>query len=275
MEIPLPPNVQIATPLPEDHAGFDVSEGRAMQALARAEDRHFWHRARNELLARKVRELGVPAGAKVLELGCGGGCVTAHLSRVGYDVTGVDGHLSLVRRAAERAPGARFVVQDLARGKGPLEGGAYDVVALFDVLEHLEDPGLALESALSLARPGGGFVIGTVPALMALWSQVDVQAGHRLRYERRGLERLLGGLAGARVVEVVPFNRVLVPLLFAQRRVVVKGDVGATSESNLRVPPTPVNHAMLALCRAETRLGAALARTPLPGASLYFAMARV
>jgi hypothetical protein len=50
----------------------------------------------------------------VLELGCGGGAVAAHLATAGYRVTGIDGHLSRALEAARRAPEARFLVHDLA-----------------------------------------------------------------------------------------------------------------------------------------------------------------
>jgi 2-polyprenyl-3-methyl-5-hydroxy-6-metoxy-1,4-benzoquinol methylase len=40
----------------------------------------------------------------------------------------------------------------------------FDAVGLFDVIEHLDDPGSALRLALRLAKLGG-FVVGTVPAL--------------------------------------------------------------------------------------------------------------
>jgi hypothetical protein len=111
--------------------------------------------------------------------------------------------------------------------------------------------------------------------MMALWSQVDVQAGHRLRYERGGLTALLAEIPGGRLLEVVPFNRLLVPMLWVQRRLVVKeGDAAATSERNLAIPPGPINRALEAALRGEEALAPWLSRTSLPGASLWFALRR-
>ncbi|RYE93032.1 MAG: methyltransferase type 11, partial [Myxococcales bacterium] len=64
---------------------------------------------------------------------------------------------------------------------------------------------------------------------MALWSHVDVQAGHQRRYERAELTRQLATVRGATVVEVAPFNRLLVPLMWAQRRMLRPGDAVATT----------------------------------------------
>ena len=266
-------NIRVVSQLDEGYARFDVRHERVMDALAHAEDRHFWHASRNRFIADRVRALA-PDARTLLELGCGGGCVSAHLARAGYDVVGVDGHISLVKRAASRAPSARFVVHDLSRGIEELGEDARDrdVVALFDVIEHLDDPRGALEGALRACRPGG-LVVGTVPALDALWSVVDVIAGHRLRYSFDALSKLCRDVPGARVREVRHFNRALVPLMWLQRRR-MKGEQAAVSEDNLEVPRTPLNEALYYLVRAEHRAAPLLDRTPIPGASLWFALDR-
>lgn len=271
MTLALPENMRVLSSLPEDHAGFDVSDERFLKALSSAEERHFWFQARNELIAARLAALNVTPGARVIELGCGGGAVSAHLSRAGYRVTGVDGHTSLVTRAALRAPTASFVVHDLSLGVGPLGEERYAAACLFDVIEHLDAPKAAIESALDCLAPDG-VVVGTVPALMALWSQVDVQAGHRLRYDRDALVALLSQVRGAQLVELSPFNRLLVPMLWLQRQMVVKKDAASTSEQNLKVPPRALNSALLSALRLEAQLSPALDATPLPGASLWFAL---
>ena len=262
----LPANLRVVSTLAAAHAGYSVADPVLMAALSRAEDEHFWHRSRNWLIARRLRRLGSVPPARILELGCGGGCVAAFLSRAGWRVTGVEGHLSRARQAAERAPGATFLVHDLGQGLGPLGSERWDVVAFFDVLEHLEDALGALTAALRRVVPGG-LLVGTVPALMRLWSDADVRSGHCLRFERAQLQEVLRALPGAGGMEVAPFNRVLVPLLWAQRR--ANADA---LERGLKVPAAPLNALLGAVLRTEERMGPLLDPLRVPGASLWFAV---
>jgi SAM-dependent methyltransferase len=258
-----------------DDAAFDISDEADVRALLRAEETHFWHRARNRFIRRKIEALGVHPGARILELGCGAGCVSAELARAGYEVTGVDGHRTLLAVACTRAPQARFFCHDLRRTLPDIERGAFDVVGLFDVIEHLDDPLQAITDALAFLKPGG-HVVGTVPALMALWSSIDEHAGHRTRYSADSLGTLLARLRSAKVREIAPFFRVLVPLVWMQRRLVGKSRGAdrsahaAASVQNLRVPPAPINAGLLAMVTAEHALAPLLRRVTIPGASLWF-----
>ena len=272
MDLDLPANVRLISSLPSDYAAYPA-DPRTLQALSAAEDGHFWHLSRNRLIVARLRKLGIAPPARFLDLGCGGGCVTAHLEREGYRTTGVDGHLSRVLEAAARAPGSQFLVHDLAQGTASIADDGFDAVGLFDVIEHLDAPGDAVVQAATHLRPGG-YVVGTVPALMALWSQVDVDAGHKTRYELGTLREVLSALPGLRLVEVAPFNRHLVPMMWLQRKAVVRRDPGSTAEANFRVPPGPVNQGLLWLANVERRVAGVLDGTRLPGASLWFALER-
>jgi SAM-dependent methyltransferase len=270
----VPANVVVRAALKREYTGYSLTDSAMIRALSFAETRHFWQLSRNRFIADELAYLGLRPGARVLELGCGGGCVAAHLSRLGYLVTGVDGHLPRILEAAARAPAAKFIVEDLARDGVLGDETGFDAVALFDVIEHLDDPKAALERALGHVRPGG-YVVGTVPALMALWSDADRRAGHRRRYDRGSLEELLGSLNGATAGEVRPFNRLLVPLLWAQRRLSA-GDKAPSGEHYYRVPWAPINSILYTLLRLEHRIWSHLPWAKrLPGSSLWFAFRRV
>lgn len=273
----MPSSVHILSELARDHLGFDLTGdgdeggGAAIAALVAAESRHFWHLTRNQIILHHMRRLSVTPGARLIELGCGSGCVAGALARAGFRVTGVDGHRPLLEAAARREEPLTLWLHDLSRGVAALPEREYDVACLFDVIEHLEDPLAVLIEALECARPGG-LLVGTVPALMGLWSGIDERAGHKLRYSTRTLRPLLASVPGARLLEIVPFNRVLVPLLWAQRLLVGRSSDTAHAIRNLAVPPAPVNATLGALVRLEQRLAPLLDRTNLEGASLWFAL---
>lgn len=255
--------------LAEDEPSFDITGD--LCAWTAAEDQHFWHRTRNRIIADRLLGLGIQKGARLLDMGSGTGSVTAYLAARGFDVVGVEGHRKLVEMAAKRAPSVRFWLHDLRRGTAELPERDFHVVGLFDVIEHLETPERALSDALGCIRPGG-FVVGTVPALMLLWSAVDLRAGHKMRYSRASLRSLLSRVEGAEIVEIAPFNRSLVPLLFVQRTLASRKPDALGTRNSFALPPWPLNRALHELVMAEHRLARFLDKTPLEGASLWFAL---
>jgi len=97
-----------------------------------------------------VGELPLLPGARVLELGCGTGQVTAELAARGAKVVAVDRSSTMLERARRRAPNAEFVKGDVIDRE--TEGG-FDVVVLAFVLHELDDAAARIE-ALSRARDG-------------------------------------------------------------------------------------------------------------------------
>lgn len=63
----------------------------------------------------------------------------------------------------------------------------FDLIGLFDVLEHLPDDVKALKEIRKALKPGGKLIL-TVPASMKLWSYVDEVAGHYIRYSSKTLK---------------------------------------------------------------------------------------
>lgn len=102
---------------------------------------------------RRVRVLGevlaplLSPGARVLDVGCGDGCVSAEIAARRPDVilSGID----VLARPSTRIPVQTFDGRTL-----PLDSGAVDDVLLVDVLHHAEDPGALLDESLRVARRG-------------------------------------------------------------------------------------------------------------------------
>jgi SAM-dependent methyltransferase len=169
-------------------------------------DGHFWFTHRRLAIREAARGCLPDQGrARVLDFGCGDGEVLTELSRY-FRAVGLDprvNDLSLARRRGA----ARLVA---ARGDLPPFTRCFDLVGLFDVVEHVADDTGLLRGAAALAVPGG-FILLTVPADPRLWSKFDRYAGHYRRYTRRTLEGLLHN-AGLEQVRLLPLFRILWPL---------------------------------------------------------------
>ena len=225
------------------------------EQYAAVEDRHWWFAARRRIVARVLGGLGLPAGARILEVGCGTGGNLAMLARFGrVEAAEMDGRACELANARGVAPVTRGWLPDGL----PFEDGAYDLVALLDVLEHVEDDRAALERLARLLAPGGALVV-TVPAYAFLWSRHDVVNHHFRRYRRGALVRKLRE-AGLAVAHATYFNTLLFPAIAAARGAgrVLGREGGSDVDA---IPPAPVNRVLEAVFAAE-RFAAPRVRLP-------------
>jgi 2-polyprenyl-3-methyl-5-hydroxy-6-metoxy-1,4-benzoquinol methylase len=151
---------------------------------------------------RGFRALPLPAGARVLDVGCGGGRYLAHLRAQGFAAEGSEVDATLAETLA-REHG--FVVHRGELPELPLEAGAYDAVTLWWVLEHTHDPLATLRAAARLLRPDGLLVV-SVQNFESLgrrlfgryWHHLDLP-GHLQQFSPSTLARALAASGFERV----------------------------------------------------------------------------
>ena len=201
----------------------------------RAEDRHWWYRGRRQVLERVIASLALPAGARLLDAGCGSGRNMVELARRGA-VTGIEVSDTSVGVARERGAGEVVAGSVLDM---PFASESFDLAVCLDVIEHLEDDLGALRELRRVVAPGGALLV-TVPAYQWLWSGHDVINHHFRRYTRRTLQRV-AEQAGWRQVRTTHFNSLLLPVAMLLR--ILDRFSRKTTESSLDlwVPPGPVN----------------------------------
>lgn len=149
----------------------------------------------------------------VLDVGCGDGAFLDLAREAGMGTAGIE----LNRKAAEacQSKGHHVSMIPLAELAKDSRGPRYDLVTLFQVLEHVPDPVSFLRDASSLLRPGGYVSVAVPndrgiyricplephewpPHHITRWRQKDLrQAGSRcgLRVVKTGANRLLGSEA--------------------------------------------------------------------------------
>jgi SAM-dependent methyltransferase len=135
------------------------------------------------------------------------------------------------------------------------------MVAILDVLEHVEEDREALISISKRLKPGGRILI-TVPAHPWMWSAHDEVNHHKRRYTRKSLAAVIAA-AGLKLEMMSWFNSLLFPLAAAARGI---GRLTGKSDSDDTMPPAFVNKVLEGLFGIERY---ALGRLPFPpGVSL-------
>jgi ubiquinone/menaquinone biosynthesis C-methylase UbiE len=96
-------------------------------------------------------------GGAALEVGCGEGRVSRDLAEHGWDVTGIDASLSLVRAAAAAHPAGTYALADASAL--PFEDGTFQLVVAYNALMDMEDMPGAVREAERVLAPGGTFCV--------------------------------------------------------------------------------------------------------------------
>ena len=101
----------------------------------------------------------LPAGSRVVDLGCGNGAMMAALRGRGWELVGVDASASGITLARRTWQGVRFEQADVTENL--LHLGEFDAVLSTEVIEHLYSPRRFIWNCYGLLRPGGTLVIST------------------------------------------------------------------------------------------------------------------
>ena len=233
------------------------------EQMAQLDDKHWWYRARREVLAALIRrKVRPPKDAAILEIGCGTGHNLAMLGQFGrVDALEVDAG---ARAVAEKRLGRPVMSAPLPELRG-VPQAHYDMIGAFDVVEHIADDTAAVSSIARRLKPGGKLVIA-VPAHQWMWSAHDRVNHHQRRYSKAALKRLIAG-SPLKLEAIGYFNSLLFPLAVAQR---LASRVSGKDSSDLTLPPRPLNYALERGFAAERLL---IGRMPLPPGLSLFAVA--
>lgn len=124
-------------------------------------------------------------GLRLLDIGCGGGLVAEPMRRLGAEVVAIDAAERNIKTAlAHAAPLGLDInyrnttVEDLvAAGEAP-----FDIVLNLEVVEHVADVDLFLETSAKLVKPGGMLIMATINRTLKALALAKVGAEYILRW---------------------------------------------------------------------------------------------
>jgi SAM-dependent methyltransferase len=176
------------------------------------ETSHWWYVARRKILVKVLHSLKLENERDILEIGCGSGGNLELLSMYG-NVFAMEMDDGARERAEKRQIG--IIRKGSVPDFNPFENKRFDLIAMLDVLEHIEDDQTVLLSLHNILRRNGKLLI-TVPAFPFLWSKLDEVNLHKRRYVRSTLIRLVHH-AGFAVGYSTYFNALLFPFIIMIR----------------------------------------------------------
>lgn len=223
-------------------------DDKEYDTLYKFEQFYWWHVGRRDIFRLLLANVLKTKKSRILEVGCGTGGNVEVLRRFG-DVTGLDASEQALAFCKDR--GFENVVLGRAEHTN-LPSESFDVVAAFDVLEHIEDNESVLREAFRLLKHGGYF-LATVPAYQFLWSEHDEALGHMRRYMASDFSKKVES-AGFRIIKssyAISFAFPLVLIYRLFRRIFFPSSKKNTAYVFL---PKPINSFFSALLRVEAWL---------------------
>jgi len=196
----------IFSPRCENGSTANNYPNEAGKQLSVLEETSLWFRHRNEVILDLVEKY--PPSGPIIDVGGGNGFVSRHLEGHGFQTVLVEPLAGGTSIAQSR--GLSKIVQGQFGELGCVR--SIHAVGLFDVLEHLDEPGELLQQIRQALDPGG-LVYVTVPACRWLWSTADAFAGHRVRYTMDSLYHLFHSCGYQPVHSSHFFTTLILPIL--------------------------------------------------------------
>lgn len=227
-------------------------EAIALATYAKLESYYWWWVGRRAVIASAMRRqfLG-RAPLNILDWGCGPGGNFPVLAPYG-NVLGVDASAEALRFCRERGHTNVRPAGTVAEFAAAYPERNFDLITVFDVVEHIERDVQFLRELQQLLKPGGALLI-TVPAYQFLWSELDAAVSHVRRYTRGRITRTVRS-AGYEVHRASYFITIMAPLIIAFR---IAGHLTGRSQkkqfSFVEFPPL-INRLFIGTIRLEAKL---------------------
>jgi SAM-dependent methyltransferase len=208
--------------------------------------RHFWIQRRFDVLERIAGPV-IRAAHSLADVGCGQGLLQRQIEdRYDLEVNGFDLNEAALKQTVSRK--SPVFCYDILQQNAEY-GRHFDVIFLFDVLEHLQqiDPFM---QAIQFHLAENGKVVVNLPAFQFFWSRYDVAAGHVRRYDIAAL-RSVAARNQLNVDAWTYWGLPLVPLLLLRKVSLLAKDQDKVIQAGFDPGSPALNKLLVLLARQE------------------------
>jgi 2-polyprenyl-6-hydroxyphenyl methylase/3-demethylubiquinone-9 3-methyltransferase len=140
---------------------------------------------------RDAKKLDSMKGLRMLDIGCGGGLLSEPLARLGASMIGVDPSETNIEAARQHAEQSGLVIDYRCTTAEALTeaGEEFDIVLAMEVVEHVADVPLFVQSCAAMVKPGGLMIAATLNRTLKSFALAIVGAEYILRWLPVGSHR--------------------------------------------------------------------------------------
>lgn len=184
------------------------------------QESHWWFKSRNNIILAVLKNNLYNHDIntyKILDVGCGLGQIFPIFRKFGQ-VEGIEKNSHFVRVLKNKYPDIK--VQNAEFPNPNLENKKFNLISMFDSLEHIDNPSNILRVANNILKKDGALLV-TVPAYTWMWSNIDKLGHHFRRYNKNTL-KLEIEKEGFKCIYMSYFMTILFPIVIIYRKVIQK-----------------------------------------------------
>jgi 2-polyprenyl-6-hydroxyphenyl methylase / 3-demethylubiquinone-9 3-methyltransferase len=148
-------------------------------------------------------------GARILDVGCGGGLLTEGLAKLGGVLTGIDAAEAVIAIAADHARSARLTINYeviTAEAYADQHPATFDTVVCMELIEHVPDPDSLIGACARLLKPGGALFVSTLNRTPSAYVEAILGAEYLLKLLPIGTHDYLNFITPAELAAIFRAN---------------------------------------------------------------------
>ncbi len=119
-------------------------------------------------------------GARILDVGCGGGILCEAMAQCGADVTGIDAETDAIKSASAHARENNLFIEYKATPIEEYDADGFDIITCMEMLEHVHHPEQVIQHCRRLLKPDGILFLSTISRTLKAYAGAILVAEYLL-----------------------------------------------------------------------------------------------